>query len=140
MASDLLAALGMRIETCRGPSRFLLELEAKQDEDDEAMLEGDGTYDEHEQDDNNIKEDVNTESSAIANGISHLEKKRCQDDTQFASFLGGFVTNLDPEYNTALEEMLEHAKNVNTSLRMQEIVEEVALAVATLDVETDAIM
>lgn len=62
------------------------------------------------------------------------------EEEEFTNFLQEFVSQIDPEYEVQLEEMLERAKEMRLSKGCQETVAEVALGVVALEIETQANM
>lgn len=62
------------------------------------------------------------------------------EEGDFNTFLGGYLAELEPQYGTKLEELLEQLNTSASSKEMKNTVAEVALAVTTLEVETQANM
>lgn len=62
------------------------------------------------------------------------------EDDDFDNFFAGYLTRLDPQYNTRLEELLEQFQAATSSREMKNTAAEVSLAVATLEIETQANM
>ncbi|KAJ9103214.1 hypothetical protein QFC21_002637 [Naganishia friedmannii] len=110
-AGDLLCALGMRVEWDLGPARALT---IGQTEDFNLMVDNQDEADQVQEND-----EVTSEG-------------------EFKVFLDGYLKNMDPGYDTMLEEMINSATNMDTSQKTRETVAEVALAVTALEVETDA--
>ncbi|KAJ9096752.1 hypothetical protein QFC21_005022 [Naganishia friedmannii] len=118
-ATDLLCALGMRVEWDLGPARTVNPGAARTvrfSEVEESIWDPENQEDE---------EDM-------------LDRDDVASERKFQSFLGGFLVDLNPAYNTMLEEMIERASKLETSEKMQETVGEVALAATALEVETEA--
>lgn len=67
-------------------------------------------------------------------------KEEGEEEEDFDDFFAGYLTRLEPQYNTRLEELLEQFQNSAPSKAMRNTVADISLAVATLEVETQANM